>query len=194
MNNAPLSSETTAENTAQEIVRMFDLNGSSMYGGEAVTQREHALQCAHLAELQGAAPALIVASLLHDIGHLLHALPDDAPESGVDDLHEELAAHWLNGRFGPDVVEPVRLHVAAKRFLCATDSIYYSRLSQPSQLSLKLQGGPMSSSEINAFMQNPFYRDAVRLRRWDDEAKIVGFQTPSVSHYVSAILQVASKA
>lgn len=180
---------TSAQQVAETIIRMFNEHGSSMYGGEQVTQVEHALQCASLAQRSGAATPLIVAALLHDIGHLLHALPDDAPEAGIDDLHEELAAHWLSQRFGPEVVEPVRLHVAAKRFLCATDPVYYGRLSQPSQLSLKLQGGPMSTSEVGKFLSLPHYRDAVLLRRWDDEAKIVGMETRPVEDFGPAISQ-----
>ncbi len=170
---------------------LFRTCGDSQYGGEAVTQREHALQCATLAERNAADASLVVASLVHDIGHMLHRLPSDAPDQGVDDLHEELAATWLMNRFGPEVFEPVRLHVAAKRFLCATDAIYFSQLSEPSKLSLKLQGGPMSSAEISQFMSNPHFMNAVRLRRWDDEAKVVGMTTNEVEHFVPAILKVA---
>ncbi|MCC6508140.1 MAG: metal-dependent phosphohydrolase, partial [Pirellulaceae bacterium] len=121
-----------------------------------------------------------------------HALPVDAPESGIDDQHEELAAKWLGDNFPADVVQPVRLHVAAKRFLCATDSLYFQQLSPPSQLSLRLQGGPMSTIEVRQFLENPHYRDAVSLRRWDDEAKIVGLQTPSVEQFTEVMIQVLS--
>lgn len=179
----------TAEQVAEKIVRLFNEHGSSMYGDEQVTQVEHALQCASLAQRSGAGTALIVAALLHDIGHLLHALPDDEPADGVDHLHEELAAHWLSQRFGPEVFEPVRLHVAAKRFLCATDPVYFGRLSPSSQLSLKLQGGPMSTSEVGKFLAQPHYRDAVMLRRWDDEAKIVGRSTLQIEDYADSIAQ-----
>lgn len=186
---ASSSSTATPQQIAETIVRLFNEHGGSMYGGEQVTQAEHALQSALLAQRSGASTPLIVAALLHDVGHLLHALPDDAPEAGIDDLHEELAAHWLNLRFGPEVVEPVRLHVAAKRFLCATDPVYYGRLSPPSQLSLKLQGGPMSTAEVGKFLAHPHYRDAVSLRRWDDEAKVIGMDTPSIEYYAPAIAE-----
>jgi [1-hydroxy-2-(trimethylamino)ethyl]phosphonate dioxygenase len=172
---------------AQEIVRLLNEHGESQYGGEAVTQREHALQCASLAEHDGASPALIAAALIHDIGHLLHALPSNAPEAGIDDQHELLAAQWLSLHFGKSVVEPVRLHVAAKRFLCATDPVYFGQLSQPSKLSLSLQGGPMSPAEVSEFLSNPFSRDAIKLRRWDDAAKIAGLKTPTPETFASAI-------
>lgn len=183
------SAAESADEVADTIVRLFSEHGSSMYGGEPVTQVEHALQCAYLAERHGAPVPLIVAALLHDIGHLLHALPENAPECGIDDLHEELAAQWLSRHFGCEVVEPVRLHVAAKRFLCATDPVYFGRLSPASQLSLKLQGGPMSTSEVGKFLSLPHYRDAVMLRRWDDEAKEIGRSTRRIEAYESAIRQ-----
>ena len=182
------TANSTAQEVAEMIVRLLNEQGGSMYGGEQVTQVEHALQCAALAQRSGASTALVVAALLHDVGHLLQASPS-VPRTGVDDLHEELAAHWLAVRFGPEVVEPVRLHVAAKRFLCATDPVYFGRLSLPSQQSLKLQGGPMSTSEVGKFLAHPHYRDAVLLRRWDDEAKIVGKETRAVEYYTAAIAE-----
>src|SRR5579871_1803106 len=142
--------ESTTDPVA-EIDRLFRERGRSRYGGEAVTQLEHALQAAALAEQEGARPALIAAALLHDVGHLLHDLPDDAPERDVDDRHESLAARWLAGRFGPEVVDPVRLHVAAKRYLCATAPGYLDGLSPPSLHSLELQGGPMSPGQARRF-------------------------------------------
>lgn len=157
----------------KEVLRLFRDRGDSEYGGEAVTQAEHALQAADLAREQGAESTLVVAALLHDVGHLLHRLPDDAPDQGVDDEHEELGARWLKKRFGPAVIEPVRLHVAAKRYMCTCDPEYFELLSEPSRISLKLQGGPMDANEVTEFEQNPYHEDAVRLRRWDDEAKIV---------------------
>lgn len=181
--------KSTAQEVAEMIVRLLMEHGGSMYGGEQVTQVEHALQCAALAQRSGAATALVVAALLHDIGHLLQTSPPEPTTAGIDDLHEELAAHWLASRFGPEVVEPVRLHVAAKRFLCATDPVYFGRLSPPSQQSLKMQGGPMSTSEVGKFLAHPHYRDAVLLRRWDDEAKIVGKETRAVEYYTTAIAE-----
>ncbi len=180
---------TSAQEVADAIVRLFIEHGSSMYDGEQVTQLEHALQCAGLAQSSGAATPLIVAALVHDIGHLLHNLPADEALDETDNLHEELAAHWLSLRFGPEVVEPVRLHVTAKRFLCATDPVYFGRLSPRSQQTLKLQGGPMTTSEVGNFLAQPHYRHAVLLRRWDDEAKIVGKKTKPIEYYAPAIAE-----
>jgi phosphonate degradation associated HDIG domain protein len=167
----------------REVLELFRLRGDSEYGGEAVTQLEHALQAATFAEREGASAQLIAAALLHDVGHLLHELPADAPDQGIDDRHEALATVWLAERFGPPVVAPVAMHVAAKRYLCAVDGDYFSQLSPPSVQSLALQGGPMATAEIEQFRSRPFYDDAVRLRRWDDAAKIVDMQTPTLEHF-----------
>lgn len=171
--------------TTRELLKLFEKRGNSRYGGEAVTQLEHALQAATFAEREHAAPSLIAAALLHDVGHLLHELAEDAPEKGVDDEHETLAAAWLAQRFPPAVVAPVAMHVAAKRYLCTVDPEYLSILSAPSIQSLALQGGPMSLDEVARFESRPYYQDAVRLRRWDDAAKIVGMPTPTLDHFVS---------
>jgi len=185
-----VSAASPAESVADEVIRLFRTHGDSEYGGEAVTQLEHALQAATLAVQQQASAAVVVAALLHDIGHLLHDLPADAPRQGVDDLHENLGARWLCSRFESDVTEPVRLHVAAKRYLCAVEPEYQRTLSEPSLVSLTLQGGPMSEAEVRQFEQLPFFQDAVQLRRFDDAAKIVGFKTPPVDHFVPLIRQV----
>ncbi|MDX1930126.1 MAG: HD domain-containing protein [Pirellulaceae bacterium] len=169
--------------SVEEIVNLLESRGDSQYGGEAVTQLEHALQAATLAEREQADAALISAALLHDIGHLLHNLPDHAPDDGVDDHHETSAGNFLRQHFPPAVTEPVRLHVAAKRYLCAVQPGYFEQLSQPSVVSLKLQGGPMSPEEVAVFKRLEFAEDAVRLRKWDDEAKIPEFATPGVRHF-----------
>ena len=169
--------------SVEDIVDLLESRGDSQYGGEAVTQLEHALQAATLAEREKASAALIAAALLHDIGHLLHNLPDHAPDDGVDDHHETSAGNFLRKYFPPAVAEPVRLHVAAKRYLCAIEPGYLEQLSHPSIVSLKLQGGPMSIDEIAAFKSLPFAEDAVRLRKWDDEAKIPDFETKNVRHF-----------
>jgi len=166
-----------------EILELFRARGDSDYGGEAVSQLEHALQAAMFAEQEGAAPTLVAAALIHDVGHLLHDLPSDAPGQGIDDRHETRAAAWLAQRFPPSVVAPVAMHVSAKRYLCAVDGEYLKQLSPPSVQSLALQGGPMSAEEIQRFETRPYFQDAVRLRRWDDAAKVVGLATPPLEHF-----------
>lgn len=171
--------------TTLEILQLFRERGESQYGKEPVSQQEHALQAAYFAERAGADSPLIAACLLHDVGHLLHHLPDDAPEQGIDDHHETLAGRWLERRFGPEVVEPVRLHVAAKRYLCTTDEAYLGELSPASVLSLKLQGGTMSAAEVEAFRLHPHCAAAVSLRRWDDAAKVPHLATPNLEHFAA---------
>ncbi|MDX2037994.1 MAG: HD domain-containing protein [Isosphaeraceae bacterium] len=166
------------------ILRLFAERGESDYGGEEVTQLEHALQAAHFAKKSGQPSSLVVASLLHDIGHLLHDLPSDSPEHGIDDRHEELGRKWLAHYFGPDVVEPVRLHVEAKRYLCAVEPTYLAKLSGPSLTSLQLQGGPMSEAEVAEFRSSPFFEQAVLLRRYDEAAKVRGMDVAPIDAYV----------
>jgi phosphonate degradation associated HDIG domain protein len=171
----------------QKIITLFNDQGDSEYGGEPVTQGEHALQAAHLALTEGAASSLVTASLLHDIGHLLHALPDDAPEQGIDDLHEELGNRFLIKYFTPAVSEPVHLHVAAKRYLCAVEPAYFALLSEPSVISLHLQGGPMTAEECLTFESNPYYQDAIQLRRYDDMAKIPNLSVQPIEFYAELL-------
>ncbi len=173
-----------------DLLTLFDQRGASQYGGEAVTQLEHALQAAELAELQQAPASLIVAALLHDIGHLLHSLPNDSPDVGVDDCHETLGWRYLKSRFDDAVTEPVRLHVAAKRYLCATEKDYLNRLSPSSLISLELQSGPMSIEECAVFNNHAYAHQAVKLRRWDDEAKVPGHVSPPVTHFVRYLEEV----
>lgn len=177
-------------NPIDEILDMFEARGHSLYGGEAVTQREHALQAAALAESENAPASLIVAALLHDLGHLLHDLPSDAPMHGLDDQHEAVAGKYLERHFQKSVTEPVRLHVAAKRYLCAVERGYGEQLSLPSKVSLALQGGPMTPDEVTQFQQHPFVTQAVRLRKWDDEAKEPTRTTPPISHFVRYLQEV----
>ena len=178
----------------EEILALFEKRGNSEYGGESVTQLEHALQAAMMAEREQAPATLVAAALLHDVGHLLHDLPEDAPDQGVDDHHENSAAHYLERRFPEAVVAPVRMHVDAKRYLCATDPSYFSQLSRPSVVSLELQGGLMNAEEIAEFETRPFYREATRLRRWDDAAKIPGLQTPSLQHFAKYVSESSLEA
>jgi [1-hydroxy-2-(trimethylamino)ethyl]phosphonate dioxygenase len=166
-----------------EIFEAFRSNGAALYVGEPVTLREHMLQTAAEAEAEAAPDELIAAALLHDIGHLLHGLPEDAAEHGVDTVHEDLGFRFLERHFPATVVDPVRLHVAAKRYLCAVDPGYSAELSPASVLSLSLQGGPMSPTEIRAFEALPNWEAACRLRRWDDLAKDPGALVPPLEHY-----------
>ena len=175
------------EDTIATIVELIAGKGERQYGLSAINQRAHALQAAHLAEQAGCEPGLIVAALVHDIGHMVHDLGEDPAKDGIDDRHEALGAAWLDGRFGPAVTEPVRLHVAAKRYLCGKESDYFARLSPDSVRSLALQGGPMSAAEIAAFEARPHFSEAVQLRRFDEDAKVKGLEVPDVRHYVPLI-------
>ena len=170
-----------------EIERLFEARGGESYG-EGVTVLAHSLQAAAAAASADAPPALIAAALLHDLGHLIEE-PDDA--YGYH-RHHEAGAAWLAGRFGPEVTEPIRLHVAAKRYLCAVEPAYADELSPASVHSLARQGGPMSPAEIAAFEREPQGAAAVRLRRWDDCAKETGREVPHLVHYrplLEALLQ-----
>ena len=175
---------------ADRIFEFFERHGDKAYFGEAVSQKEHALQAAWMAQRHGADPAVIVAALLHDIGHLLgytlDGLAEDIAAKGVDARHEDRGAAWLDQFFGTEVTQPVRMHVAAKRYLCR-DAKYISRLSPASVASLALQGGPMSDGEAGQFETQPFYREAVLVRRWDDAAKVPGLGVPGLEHYRAAV-------
>jgi gamma-butyrobetaine dioxygenase len=172
------------------IFALFREKGNGAYFGESVTETEHALQCAHLAERAGAAPELVAAALLHDLGHLLHGLPEDVAERGIDARHEEGGAAWLRSHFPAAVVDPVRLHVAAKRYLCAVEPAYLDGLSEASRRSLLLQGGPMSPEERRGFERETHSRAAVAVRRWDDAAKVPGLAVPGTEHYRARLVSV----
>jgi [1-hydroxy-2-(trimethylamino)ethyl]phosphonate dioxygenase len=168
----------------QELLDIFVGRATRRYGLSAINQLQHALQAAQLAEAEDAPPATVLASLLHDVGHMIHKLGEDPAARGVDDVHEELGARWLAERFGPEVSEPVRLHVAAKRYLCAVEPDYFGKLSPDSVRSLGLQGGPMSADEIEQFRQNPLHAEAVRLRRFDEAAKDSRATTPDFDYFL----------
>lgn len=170
----------------EKIRESFNRRGRDTYG-EGVSQLEHALQCAACATRDGASPALVVATLLHDVGHLLHDLPEDIAEQGVDAEHERLGSAWLSQYFSPEVTEPVRLHVAAKRYLATVEPGYFDKLSPASHLSLRLQGGLMSEEEVKAFEEEPYAEAAIRLRHWDDEGKIAGAKTPDLDHFMGMV-------
>jgi phosphonate degradation associated HDIG domain protein len=166
-----------------EIARLFAERGGALYFGEAVSEAEHALQAAAAAERDGASNAQIAAALLHDIGHLMHDLGEDVARRGIDARHEDVGADWLARHFGPDVAEPVRLHVPAKRYLCAVEPGYLDGLSPASRESLRLQGGPFTAEEAAEFARHPYARRAAALRRWDDEAKVPDLVTPNFDYF-----------
>ena len=166
-----------------EIFRVFREYGSGAYLGEPVSLTEHMLQSAYAAEQDDAPPRLVAAALLHDYGHFIHEHEEDAAEHGVDTRHEDVGHAFLSEHFGPEIAEPIRLHVAAKRYLCATDPAYLGELSAASLHSLELQGGPYSAAEVAAFEASPHAEDAVRLRRYDDVGKVEGLDTPDLEHY-----------
>jgi phosphonate degradation associated HDIG domain protein len=176
-----------------ELITLFQTRGHAAYFGEAVSQQEHALQAAALAENEGASDALIAAALLHDVGHLIHGQDEDIAARGLDGRHEEAGHAWLARHFGPAVTEPIKLHVAAKRYLCAVDRDYESRLSPASRRSLELQGGPMRAEETQQLERHKFYREAVRLRCWDDEAKTPGLAVPGLEHYRALLEALAEQ-
>jgi phosphonate degradation associated HDIG domain protein len=174
-------------NLFDEIVAIFQRRGSAAYFGESVSMTEHALQAAHFAQIAGAPPGLVVAALLHDIGHLIEDVPDDLADWTVDAHHEQIGSHWLAQRFRPEVSEPVRLHVPAKRYLLATDNKYFAKLSPASVVTLKLQGGPMAAHEVAKFETERYYKEAVRVRQWDDQGKVAGLKTPGLGEYRALI-------
>lgn len=162
----------SVEAAVDDILALLRLRGDERYG-ERVTQLDHALQCASLAAEAGAADALIAAALLHDYGHLIDNRGHMAEREALDGEHEAVGARALSAWFGPEVTEPVALHVAAKRYLCATSAGYLEALSPASQLSLELQGGPFAPADATAFAALPYADDAVQLRRWDDWGKAI---------------------
>ena len=176
------------------IEMLFDRYGrrrNDHRDAEPVSPLAHALQCAQLAEAAGAETPMIAAALLHDIGHILHA-PRSADES--DDVHELEAVLLLAPMLGPEVVEPIRWHVQAKRYLVATDSRYLGALTHASARALTLQGGPMSCKEQLAFEALPFAQQALQLRRWDDLAKEAGKAVPPLALYLSVLEGLAGRA
>ena len=172
---------------ADEILAIYAARGDGAYFGERVSMTQHALQAAWFAQVEGAPEPLIIAGLLHDVGHLLEAVPDDLADWTSDARHEETGARWLAGRFGPEISEPVSLHVPAKRYLCATDAGYLRCLSSASVHTLALQGGAMSVEETRAFEREPYYRDAVRVRHWDDQGKVAGLAVPPLEAYLDML-------
>ncbi|MFJ8625322.1 phosphonate degradation HD-domain oxygenase [Kitasatospora sp. NPDC093550] len=165
------------------IAGLFAGEGAGEYLGEEVTVAEHMLQAAAAAEAAGAPDHLVAAALLHDVGHFQGALHGRDLMQGRDNRHSDSGADWLARWFGPEVTEPVRLHVAAKRYLCAVEPGYREQLSAASEYTLTVQGGPMSERQAEAFAELPGAADAVAVRRWDEQAKVGGAPTPGFDHY-----------
>ena len=171
------------------IGELFGSAEAHDYLGEPVTVAAHLLQAGAIAEADGAPPALVAAALLHDVGHLRGADVAVAEVSGrelmagSDNRHGARGAAWLARWFAPAVTEPVRLHVAAKRYLCAVEPSYFALLSQASVYTLAVQGGPMSTAEAREFEASQYAADAVRVRRWDDQAKDPAADVPGFGHY-----------
>jgi gamma-butyrobetaine dioxygenase len=158
-------------NAVAEIAALFAGEGARDYLGEDVSMAQHMLQAATLAIEDAAPDALVAAALLHDVGHFIGAVTGTDLMTGRDNSHDDAGADWLAQWFGPDVCQPVRLHVAAKRYLCAVDPAYKDLLSPASVYTLSVQGGPMDDDEVRAFESSPHAQDAVAVRRWDDRAK-----------------------
>lgn len=176
---------------ADEIFAIYDRRGASAYFGERVSMTQHALQAAYFAQREAAPPSLVVAALVHDIGHLLQDSPGDIADWASDARHEQVGSQWLDRRLRPEVCEPVRLHVPAKRYLCATDANYFARLSPASVRTLQLQGGPMAPGEVVRFENERFFKEAVRVRQWDDQGKVAGLKTLVFADYRELIERCA---
>lgn len=184
-----MTTPTTAETFVLGLFELFDRLGGLHYG-EDVTQLEHALQTAHHAKADGAPPALVAAALLHDVGHMMQKAGEDAADRGIDDRHEDIGAGYLARAFGPEVIEPIALHVAAKRFLAAKEAGYLESLSRASLQSLALQGGPMTDIEVATFLDHPSAQAAIRLRRYDELGKVQGVEMAGMETYASLLCEL----
>jgi gamma-butyrobetaine dioxygenase len=169
-----------------EFGQLLSGAGGQDYLGEAVTIAAHSLQAGGLALRAGAPDALVAAALLHDVGHLVEN------EQGTESVHhDDAGARWLANWLGEEVTEPVRLHVLAKRYLCTVEPSYHDLLSPASVHTLGSQGGLMSAAEVAAFEANPYHRDAVAVRRWDDEAKDPDADTPAYAEFVPILARLS---
>jgi len=176
------ATSTTPSEIVSHIFQVFGARGHRSYG-EDVTELQHALQCATFAQQSGEAPEVVVASLLHDFGHLLHDLGEDVADRGIDARHERVGANQLERWFGPEVVDPIRMHADSKRYLCWKEPGYYGDLSAASKQSLALQGGPMESPEAREFERLPQFDRAIRVRRFDDQGKVHDMKTPTLEDF-----------
>lgn len=187
------SSSLSKDNIVDFIQGLFERRGDDWYMGESVTMAQHMLQSAYFAEKAGADDELVISALLHDIGHYTSEFPQDCLENGVDNDHENAGADFLSPFFSTRVTNPIRLHVATKRYLCATNPAYYKVLSDASKQSLEVQGGPMSETEVTEFEKEANYKDAVRVRHWDEAGKDPDLDMPSLEHYIPRIRQLVEQ-
>jgi gamma-butyrobetaine dioxygenase len=186
-----MTERSGATDPVQAIARLFATVGTSDYLGEPVSQAAHMLQAAALAQAAGASSALTAAALLHDVGHFTGPVTGHGLMRGTDNRHGDAGADWLAAWFGPEVTEPIRLHVAAKRYLCAVEPGYFDTLSPTSVHTLSVQGGPMSAAEAAEFEAHPAAGAALRLRRWDDAAKDPTAVVPPFARYQPMLRRLA---
>jgi phosphonate degradation associated HDIG domain protein len=179
-----------ARKITDEIMDMYEKHGGAEYAGEKISQLEHMVQAAQLAEEQGYDEEVILAAFLHDIGHIAASAEGDKGMGGYGTKdHEEIGAEFLKGKgFSRKVVRLVESHVEAKRYLTFKDPVYYEQLSEASKTTLGYQGGPMNEEEAAAFEQYPLFELIIRMRKWDEQAKIQDRQLPDMRHYRAMIL------
>ena len=180
----------TRGNIVAFLADIFDRRGSEEYLGEPVTMAQHMLQAAHFAEQASESETVIVAALLHDVGHFTSEFGMFSMADTEDKYHEEAGADILASFFPDLVTDCVRYHVAAKRYLCATKPDYFNRLSEASIHSLNLQGGPMNGDEVKDFATNPNLEEIIRVRFYDEAGKEPDLQTRPFSHYAPMIQRV----
>ena len=184
------TAEQKVEQTLKIIETIFTDHGSQDYLGENVTMAQHMMQAAHMAEQQGCDDLTVAAALLHDIGHFTSAFGTFTMQDTKDRYHEDAGAEVLKGLFPEEIIAAVQHHVAAKRYLCATDQAYYDALSEASKHSLNLQGGIMSDDEAEIFGKNPHLDRILTVRRCDDGGKVQGQDTPPLSHFMAVVERV----
>jgi len=178
--------------SVNQIADLFNNTRIQLYGGEAITHQQHGLQAAWMAEKSDESNELVIACLLHDLGHMLLVQGNDDLANGIDDQHEQKIVPFLSGLLPAEVLDPIRWHVDAKRYLCYADGHYYATLSEASKLSLTLQGGSMNLEQAQSFISRPHAQATLALRRYDDAAKVRGLVVPAFEHYLPRLLAIAT--